>query len=187
MDAPQRDKLKALAPEIKKWPERMGDYYNADGSKLMRGTGHFKDAEIADLRAEVERLRAELAAGAAKGGITSENGGQLGDAKTAETRMGTGFEGGHLGSAPAAGTVKDAERYQALNALMQNAKGSASIEVNQHLAYYETAEPGQEVKLQWYPDTPIGFYTIEGATLDAVADEAIEFVREHTKAGKENA
>ena len=70
----------------------------------------------------------------------------------------------------------DAKRYQVLRDLMHSAKGSASIEVNQHLAYYEPAKPGEEVKLQWYPDTPIGFYTIEGSTLDDVADEAIEFV-----------
>lgn len=126
-------------------------------------------------RAEIEKLRAELASAKSA-------------SEVAETRMDAGSNGGAGLAAPAAGTVeKDAERYRALHTLMQNAKGSASIEVNQHLAYYETAEPGQEVKLQWYPDTPIGFYTIEGATLDAVADEAVEYVRANTKAGKDSA
>jgi hypothetical protein len=75
--------------------------------------------------------------------------------------------------ATSAADAMDAQRYRALRDLMQSAKGSASIEVNQHLAYYEAPEPGHEVKLQWYPDTPIGFYTIEGSTLDEVADETI--------------
>ena len=70
-------------------------------------------------------------------------------------------------------TEKDAARYRAIRTLMESAKGSASIEVNQYLAYYDTCEPGEEVKLQWYPDTPIGFYTIEASTFDAMADRAI--------------
>lgn len=58
---------------------------------------------------------AELARrGRAQGGNTSENSGLLDDSKTAETRMGSSFEGGHLGLAPAAGTGKNAARlYQA--------------------------------------------------------------------------
>lgn len=52
----------------------------------------------------------------AEGGGTSEKSGLLDDSKTAETRMDTGFEGGHLGTAPVAGTEKDAERYRWLRA-----------------------------------------------------------------------
>jgi hypothetical protein len=88
------------------------------------------------------------------------------------------------GAAETSEDARDAARFRAIRHLMQTAKGSASIEVNQHLAYYDQCEPGEEVKLQWYPDTPIGFYTIEGHTLDDVADQAVEAMRATQQEGE---
>ncbi|WP_157646681.1 hypothetical protein [Burkholderia ubonensis] len=65
-----------------------------------------------------------------------------------------------------------AERYRWLRNTMQSAKGSASLNVNEHLSYYEPAAPGEEVRLQWYPNTPIGFYVVHGTTIDEAIDAA---------------
>lgn len=68
---------------------------------------------------------------------------------------------------------KDAERYRGFVEIMESAKGSADLVVNDHLCYYETCEPGEEVHLQWFPDTSVGSYTIKGRTIDEVVDAAI--------------
>lgn len=68
----------------------------------------------------------------------------------------------------------DAARYRFLVATMQSAKGVASLEVNREFAYYEMPEPGEEVRLQWYPDTPVGFYLSAASTIDAAIDKAMK-------------
>jgi hypothetical protein len=73
-------------------------------------------------------------------------------------------------------TSKDAERYAAIRKLLTEAVG-AGIEANDPRLYYEQPEPGEEFRLYWYPDTPIGSYEIKGSTLDEVADAAIEAER----------
>lgn len=65
---------------------------------------------------------------------------------------------------------RDAERYRLLRDTMLSAKGGATLAVNEQLSHYETPEPGKEVSLQWYPDTPVGFYVFEASTLDGVID-----------------
>lgn len=69
---------------------------------------------------------------------------------------------------------KDAERYRWLRDTMQSAKGSASVTFNEESAYYEDVPEGCEVRIQWYPDTPIGFYIFEESTLDEAVDSAME-------------
>jgi hypothetical protein len=77
------------------------------------------------LQAEVDRLRTELAAGAARqGGDTSDSTVAQEVAKTGakipETRMDSGFDGGARCAAPAAGTDRDAARLRnALERLLE--------------------------------------------------------------------
>lgn len=71
---------------------------------------------------------------------------------------------------------KDAERYAWLRKTLESAKGSGSIDVNSERAYYETPEEGKQVRIQWYPDTPVGFYVSEAETIDAAIDKAMESV-----------
>jgi hypothetical protein len=70
--------------------------------------------------------------------------------------------------------VQDARRYHWLKATLESAKGGASLDVNEARAYYETPEPGTEVTIQWYPDTPVGFHLVQGTTLDEAIDKAME-------------
>lgn len=69
---------------------------------------------------------------------------------------------------------KDAARYHWLNATLHSAKGGASVCVNDEFAYYEIPEEGKEVRIQWYPDTPIGFYLSEAKTLSEAIDAAMK-------------
>lgn len=74
-------------------------------------------------------------------------------------------------AAPVAqGDAEDAARLRFLIALMESAKGSASLTVNDHLSVYEQATPGEEVLLHWYPDSPVGFYEATGSTVREVID-----------------
>ena len=70
--------------------------------------------------------------------------------------------------------LKDAERYRWLCGTLESAKGSGSIDVNRELAYYETPEQGKQVRIQWYPDTPIGFYVFEAETINDAIDNAMK-------------
>lgn len=86
-------------------------------------------------------------------------------------------------------------------------KASLHITHNQHLAYYETVEQYEETRIdkdewasdeerqkaidtnslweiQWYPDTPIGSYSVFGSTLEATIKAAKE-VEKVDIAGKE--
>jgi hypothetical protein len=67
---------------------------------------------------------------------------------------------------------RDAERYRWLRDTLHKAVGSG-IEVNYLRLCYEEPEPGKEVRIYWYPDTPIGFYESHGETLDAAIDAAM--------------
>jgi hypothetical protein len=69
--------------------------------------------------------------------------------------------------------ARDAARYRWLCATMQSAKGSAHLVVNEEAAYYDEIPEGAEVRLQWYPDTPIGFYIFEAGTIDEAIDAAM--------------
>lgn len=67
----------------------------------------------------------------------------------------------------------DAARYRWLRDTFHAAKGGAHLSVNDELAYYETPAPGEEVLVQWYPDTPVGSYRVHGATMDEAIDKAM--------------
>lgn len=68
----------------------------------------------------------------------------------------------------------NAKRYEWMRDTFSAAKGSASINVNEELAYYETPKPGTEVRLQWYPRTPISSYVVEKDNFDDAFDEAMK-------------
>jgi hypothetical protein len=69
---------------------------------------------------------------------------------------------------------KDAARYRWLRDTLHGAKAGGFVNVNDHLSVYEECEPGEEVRIQWYPETPVGFYCVEAGTLDAAVDEAMK-------------
>lgn len=46
------------------------------------------------------------------------------------------------------------------------------IEVNDDRLVYQEAEPGEEVRVFWYPVTPVGFYDSKASTLDEAIDRA---------------
>jgi hypothetical protein len=66
----------------------------------------------------------------------------------------------------------DAQRWRWLVATFTAAKGGASLDVNDDLSVYQIPEPGEEVVIQWYPDTPVGSYVVKGSTMNATIDEA---------------
>lgn len=67
---------------------------------------------------------------------------------------------------------KDAERWRAVRDTLSGAVG-AGIEVNDERLYYQEPVAGEEVRIFWYPHTPVGFCEVHGSTLDGAADELI--------------
>lgn len=67
----------------------------------------------------------------------------------------------------------DAERYRWLRDTLHSAVGGG-IEVNDLRLVYEEPEPGEEVRVYWYPVTPVGFNEAHGKTLDDAVDAAIK-------------
>lgn len=64
----------------------------------------------------------------------------------------------------------DAARYRWLRDTLMGAVGGMLV-VNEDRLYYQAVEV--PVRLQWYPDTPVGFHLAEGATVDEVIDKAM--------------
>ncbi|WP_244255692.1 hypothetical protein [Burkholderia vietnamiensis] len=64
---------------------------------------------------------------------------------------------------------RDAERYRIIRDTLSKAVGGG-VAVNDERLYYQESAPGEEVRIFWYPDTPIGFYEVHGADLDSAAD-----------------
>ena len=93
--------------------------------------------------------------------------------------------------------MNDVEKQ--LRSLLKGEFTSLSIEFNRHKAHYDTAavairdgtyrnaewvsiaekqnaiEKDSVWTLQWYPDTPIGFYELAASSLDAVIRAALEY------------
>jgi hypothetical protein len=67
----------------------------------------------------------------------------------------------------------DARRYRWLRDTLQNAVGGG-VEVNDERLVYREPEPGKEVRVYWYPDTPVGFNEAHGSTLDDAVDRAMD-------------
>ena len=65
----------------------------------------------------------------------------------------------------------DAERYRWLRDTLHSAVGGG-VTVNDERLVYEKPEPGEEVRVYWYPDTPIGFFECKAAMLDEAVDAA---------------
>jgi hypothetical protein len=113
----------------------------------------------------------ELASGAAKGGGTSENmvvdKSAKNDAKTAETRMDSGFDGGGKLSAPAAGTEKDAVQR---------------VEKRIHNIW-------EDAQIAWGDACggPQAYEIFAHRLISAMQDEIDAVAGAHTKAGKEPA
>jgi len=74
--------------------------------------------------------------------------------------------------APQGADALDARRYQGLREIFQKSVG-AGIEVNDQALVYEPVEPGEAVRLYWYPVTPVGFYESKADTLDEAVDAAL--------------
>ncbi|CAB5083492.1 hypothetical protein IST4116A_01245 [Burkholderia cenocepacia] len=72
----------------------------------------------------------------------------------------------------AAADKVDADRWRAVRDTLSGAVG-AGIEVNDERLVYQDPVPGEEVRIFWYPYTPIGFTEIHGTTLDEAADALI--------------
>jgi hypothetical protein len=70
---------------------------------------------------------------------------------------------------------EDAEKYRWLRATLEGAKCGGGVEVNSDLQVYEKPEPGEEVRIYWYQETPVGFYHVEAATLDEAVTEGMKF------------
>lgn len=68
--------------------------------------------------------------------------------------------------------LADAERYQWLRDTLHGAKAGGGLTVNDELQVYEAPIPGEEVRIYWYPDTPVGHYEQLASTLDAAIDAA---------------
>lgn len=66
----------------------------------------------------------------------------------------------------------DAARYRWLRNTLTNSVGGG-VEVNDDALVYQKSEPGEEVRVYWYPDTPVGFYEVHGSTIDAAIDAAM--------------
>lgn len=69
--------------------------------------------------------------------------------------------------------ARDAARYRWLRDTLHGAVGGG-IEVNDDRLVYQEAEPGEEVRVFWYPVTPVGFYAIKASTLDEAVDVAMK-------------
>lgn len=67
---------------------------------------------------------------------------------------------------------QDAKRYQWLRNTLRTSVG-AGVEVNDAALMYEPVVPGEEVRVYWYPNTPVGFNQVLGATLDEAIDAAM--------------
>ena len=70
--------------------------------------------------------------------------------------------------------AEDAARYRWLRDTMMAAKGGASIECHSEWAYYEQCEAGKAVRIQWYPNTPVGFLLTESDSFDEAVDAAMK-------------
>lgn len=66
---------------------------------------------------------------------------------------------------------EDANKWKQLKALMGGAH-AAFLSVNEHRLSYEEAPTEGPVYLQWYPNTPVGFYIVQAETIDAALDAA---------------
>lgn len=67
--------------------------------------------------------------------------------------------------------LTDAKRYRWLRDTLHSAVGGG-VTVNDERLVYQTPDPGEEVRVYWYPDTPVGFYESKAATLDEAVDSA---------------
>lgn len=81
--------------------------------------------------------------------------------------------GRHAGDAQTADDARDAARYRWLRNTLTNSVGGG-VEVNDDALVYQKSEPGEEVRVYWYPDTPVGFYEVHGSTIDAAIDAAMQ-------------
>lgn len=64
----------------------------------------------------------------------------------------------------------DAERYRKLREVLQGAVGSG-VEFCDAKLVYEEPTPGKEWRIFWYPDSPVSFHQVSGASLDEAVDQ----------------
>ncbi len=69
--------------------------------------------------------------------------------------------------------AKDAARYRWLCSALHSAKAGGGLEINAAFQLYEQPVSGEEVRIYWYPNTPVGFIDIRAETLDEAIDAAM--------------
>jgi hypothetical protein len=75
----------------------------------------------------------------------------------------------HPPAAAASEDTQDAGKWRLMReTLTQGIAGG--VEVNDAKLFYEQPTQGEEVRIYWYPDTPIGFYEVKARTLDDAVD-----------------
>lgn len=74
---------------------------------------------------------------------------------------------------PAPADAIDAERYRWLrDTLMSSFAGG--VEVNDEKLSYQSSDAGEEVRVFWYPVTPVGFFQSLSSNLDDAIDSAMK-------------
>ena len=68
--------------------------------------------------------------------------------------------------------AEDLRRFRWLARTLEGAVGGG-VEVNDERLVYERPEPGKEVRVYWYPNTPVGFNDAHGSTLREAIDDAM--------------
>ncbi len=76
-------------------------------------------------------------------------------------------------SPPAPADAIDAERYRWLHDTLMSAV-CGGVEVNDEKLSYQSSDAGEEVRVFWYPATPVGFCQSLGSNLDDAIDFAMK-------------
>ena len=66
----------------------------------------------------------------------------------------------------------DKQKMDALRKLEQAV--GAGVEINGEELMYQESLQGEQVRVFFYPDTPIGFYDVKATTLDEAIEELIK-------------
>lgn len=138
------------------------------------------DARIAELEAQLATVAPAVDAQPVAWLVTSKRGlvrVAWADKPTPEQLAACEFDGDTVtplyASAQSAGLRKDAEQYRWLRDTLHGAKAGGGVEVNNALQFYEKPHPGEEVRIYWYQDTPVGFCEVKASTLGAAIDSAV--------------
>jgi chromosome segregation ATPase len=142
------------------WAESEGkaEWFNACAAELRR---------LASVEAERDRLNRLL-----DEAVTRND--QMTDwFKSAQQKAARAMEARDRLASECEALRKDAERYRWLRDTLHASVGGG-VEVNDRRLVYEDPEPGEAVRVFWYPNTPVGFNQSTADTLDKAIDAARE-------------